>query len=56
MWDGLAIRPTVSLQAVLERIYDDAGYADYIYEGTPRPKLGDEDADWARQLLSQSPS
>ena len=29
----------LDLQAVLDRIYDDAGYADYIYEGTPRPKL-----------------
>ena len=38
------------------QIYDDAGYADYIYEGTPRPKLTDEDAEWAREVLAQSKS
>jgi Protein of unknown function (DUF4058) len=46
----------LDLQEVLHRIYDDAGYADYIYEGTPRPRLGDLDAEWARQLLPQPPS
>ena len=30
----------LDLQEVLHRIYDDAGYADYIYEGAPRPRLG----------------
>ncbi|MFI5457449.1 MAG: DUF4058 family protein [Isosphaerales bacterium] len=46
----------LDLQAVLDRTYDDAGYADYIYDGAPRPRLGDEDADWARQFLPQPPS
>jgi Protein of unknown function (DUF4058) len=46
----------LDLQAALDRIYDDAGYADYIYEGTPRPRLGKKDADWARQFLPQLPS
>jgi len=46
----------LDLQAVLDRIYDDAGYADYIYDGVPRPRLGDEDADWARQFLPRPPS
>ena len=46
----------LDLQEILDRIYDDAGYADYIFEGTPRPRLGDEDADWARQFLPQPPS
>lgn len=45
----------LDLQAVLHRVYDDAGYADYIYEGAPKPRLTDEDADWARQLLPQPP-
>lgn len=44
----------LDLQAVLDRIHDDAGYADYIYEGSPRPRLGKKDADWARQLIAQS--
>jgi len=46
----------LDLQAVLDRTYDDAGYADYIYDGDPRPRLGDEDANWARQFLPQPPS
>jgi hypothetical protein len=36
--------------------HDDAGYADYIYDGAPRPRLGDENADWARQFLPQPSS
>ncbi len=46
----------LDLQAVLDRIYDDAGYADYIYEGRPRPPLGRKDADWARPFLPPTPS
>jgi hypothetical protein len=46
----------LDLQAVLDRIYDDAGYADYIYDGDPRLRLGEEDADWARQFVPQRPS
>jgi hypothetical protein len=43
----------LDLQAALDRIHDDAGYADYIYEGSARPRLGKKDADWARALLSR---
>jgi hypothetical protein len=46
----------LDLQAVIDRVYDDAGYGDYIYEGTPRPRLEGDDADWARQLLPLPPS
>ncbi len=46
----------LDLQEVLHRIYDDAGYADYILEGDPRPRLGEEDADWSRQFLPQGKS
>ena len=46
----------LDLQAVLDRIYDDAGYSDYIYEGTPRPKLAGKDAVWARQFVPRSAS
>jgi len=46
----------LDLQAVLDRIYDDAGYADYIYDGAPRPRLSAKDADWARQFVPQPPS
>jgi hypothetical protein len=30
----------LDLQAVLDRIYDDAGYADYIYDGVPTAAAG----------------
>jgi hypothetical protein len=46
----------LDLQEVLDRIYDDAGYSDYIYEGTPRPKLAGKDAVWARQFVPRSAS
>jgi hypothetical protein len=41
----------LDLQAVLDRIYDDAGYGDYIYEGNPHPRLASDDAVWARQRI-----
>ena len=41
----------LDLQAVLNQIYDDAGYAEYIYDGEPRPRLGEDDAEWVRQFL-----
>jgi len=45
----------LDLQAVLDQIYDDAGYVDYIYEEAPRPRLAEEDADWAHQFLPPPP-
>jgi len=41
----------LDLQAVLHRLYDEAGYADYIYTGTPQPPLSAEDDAWARSLV-----
>jgi len=41
----------LNLQEVLDRIYDKAGYAKFIYEGAPVPPLTAEDAAWARTLL-----
>ena len=43
----------LDLQAVLDRTYDDAGYADYIYAGTPRPRLGKKNAEWARAFIGE---
>jgi hypothetical protein len=37
----------LDLKAVLDRVYDEGGYADYIYPGPPEPRLSDEDAAWA---------
>ena len=44
----------LDLQEVLHRVYDAAGYEDYIYRGTPEPALDATDADWSRQLYGQS--
>jgi uncharacterized protein DUF4058 len=41
----------LDLQAVLHRVYDAAGYQDYVYAHPPQPPLRPEDADWARQFL-----
>jgi hypothetical protein len=37
----------LDIQATLHRVYDSAGYADYIYEKMPEPALGSGDAQWA---------
>jgi hypothetical protein len=42
---------TVDLQKILHRVYDAAGYADYIYRGQPQPPLTPALAGWARQLI-----
>lgn len=42
----------IDLQEVLHRIYDTAGYEDYVYDGVPEPPLGQDDSTWARQLIS----
>jgi hypothetical protein len=46
----------IDLQEALNRLYDAAGYEDYIYTGTPHPPLHPDDAAWARQLLPTPPS
>ena len=42
----------LDLKHVLDRIYDAAGYEDYIYDGEPRPPLATDDAGWARQWVA----
>lgn len=42
----------LSLQAVLDRVYDGAGYAFYIYEGAPVPAPSADDDGWARSLIA----
>jgi hypothetical protein len=42
---------SLDLQAVLHFVYDRAFYKDYIYEGSPTPPLGPEDAAWAQSLI-----
>ena len=41
----------VDLQKVLHRLYDEAGYGDYIYLGKPQPPLHPTDAVWAAQFV-----
>jgi len=42
----------LDLQAVVNRVYDAAGYEDYIYRNAPQPPLSAEDAKWAEALLA----
>jgi hypothetical protein len=46
----------LDLQELLHRVYDLAGYADYIYTGAPHPRLPPADAAWARQFLPPPPA
>jgi hypothetical protein len=39
------------LQEILNGVHDRAGYADYLYEEAPVPRLSRKDASWARSLL-----
>lgn len=42
----------LDLQQIVHRVYDAAGYHDYIYAVAPAPALSAEDAAWARQFVS----
>ncbi len=46
----------VDLQAVLHRVYDSAGYGEFIYNHEPTPPLPAEDAAWAQQFLPPRPA
>jgi Protein of unknown function (DUF4058) len=41
----------IDLQQILHRIYDSAGYANFIYAGPPEPALSPTDTSWADQFL-----
>jgi hypothetical protein len=41
----------LDLQAIVHRLYDAAGYEDYIYEGVPDPPLAAGDLEWARPFI-----
>ena len=38
------------LRAVIDRVYDEAGYRYFLYEHPPVPPLGEADAEWADGL------
>ncbi len=44
--------PRIDLQTVLNRVYDEAGYAFRLYDGGPEPPLSADDAEWARGILA----
>jgi hypothetical protein len=45
------VEARLDLQEVLHVVYDRAFYKDYIYEGSPTPPLGPEEAAWAQSLV-----
>jgi hypothetical protein len=45
----------LDLQPLLDRIYDAAGYEDYLYRGQPQPQLNAEDAAWAQPFVPLGP-
>jgi hypothetical protein len=44
----------LDLRALLDRIYDESGYEDYVYKSEPDPPLAGDDATWARSFLPPS--
>ncbi len=47
--------PLVDLQAVLNRVYDEARYGDQIYHYEPEPQLSPADTEWAAAILATAP-
>jgi hypothetical protein len=45
-------RAVLDLQSALHRVYDAAGYEDYIYAHEPNPSLQAADAEWAQRLIA----
>jgi hypothetical protein len=45
---------TLDLQAILNHIYDAAGYELYIYQSEPDPPPSPKDAAWVKALLPQA--
>ena len=45
---------SLDLQALLHRVYDEAGYEFYIYDGPPQPALTPEEAAWAETFLPKT--
>jgi hypothetical protein len=42
----------LDIQQILHRVYDAAGYEDYIYRGEPHPQLNVQDRAWAQQVIA----
>ena len=47
---------TLDLQAVVNQVYDDAGYENYLYgDAEPNPAFTDEQNAWAESLITGNP-
>ncbi|HUG89817.1 MAG TPA: DUF4058 family protein [Planctomycetaceae bacterium] len=46
----------LDLKPILDRVYDAAGYEDYIYSGAPQPPLYPQDAEWAKPFIPAAPA
>ena len=46
--------PTLDLKAALDAVYDEAGYEDTLYRGSPEPALTAEQAAWAAGFVPRS--
>ena len=44
----------IDLQRLLHELYDAAGYADYIYSGSPRPAVPKDDQNWAADIIDNA--
>ena len=42
----------LDLRAILDRVYNESGYAYFLYDHEPDPPLTSDDAEWARSLIA----
>jgi hypothetical protein len=45
----------LDIKAAIDRVYDSAGYEDYVYRRQLQPALSADDSDWARQFVPGAP-
>jgi hypothetical protein len=44
----------LDLRAAIDRVYDEAGFGDFLYEQAPDPPLGEADLGWAQGLIRKA--
>ena len=44
----------LDLREIVDRVYDSAGYEDYLYSGSPQPALRPDQAAWAEAFVPKS--
>jgi hypothetical protein len=47
-----AKEPVIDIQELVHKIYDSAGYEDFIYRHDPEPPLSPVDAAWAKEIIA----